>query len=166
MTHPKITDIEKDALRETANVGSGNAAKLLSDLLEKRVDLKISNTDFISLKQAQQQIAGPQSLVVGVYTPLRKGVSGNIVIIFNKESAKSLASTIHSQNDSPEIITESDKKVLKKIGTTLSGSYVDSLNRFLDLDLMYDKTNIVSTFGESIIDIIMLNVANTTVPDS
>ncbi|MGM5480835.1 MAG: chemotaxis protein CheC [Nanobdellota archaeon] len=158
MTHPKITDIEKDALRETANVGSGNAAKLLSDLLEKKVNLKISNTDFVELKHVENQIAGPQNLVVGVYTPLKSNVSGNIVIMFNKDSAKCLASAITAAPDSEEVITEQDKKILKKIGTTLSGSYVESLNTFLDLDLIYDRTNIISTFGESIIDIIMLNV--------
>lgn len=159
----KLSDLEKDALKETANIGAGHASTALSEIVKKKVNLVVSDIDFISIKDIQSEIQGPQKLVVGIYTPIIKDMKGTIITIFNTESAINLARVADIAKN-PEliardfIITDADKETLKVIGNVISESYIKSLNTFLEMDMAYDKTNIISTFGESIIDLITLSI--------
>ena len=87
----KLSDIEKDALKEVANVGAGQATVPFSDMVKSKVLLSISDVDFVSLSNLEKVIDGPKRLVVAIYTPILKDMAGHIVIMFTKDIVLKLA---------------------------------------------------------------------------
>ena len=155
----KLSDIQKDALKETANVGAGNAATALSEIVKKKVNLVISDLNFVSLNNLQEVIGGPKKLVVGIYTPVTGDLSGSIVLIFPIEAALSLASAMQkTQVGSSNILSEEDQQVLRNMGNIVCDPYLTSLSQFLEMKMGREDSKVVSTFGESIIDLIMLTI--------
>lgn len=155
----RLNDIEKDALKETANIGAGNASSVLSKIVNSKVNIFISDLDFVSIEGIEQQIEGPKKLVVGIYTPISGEMSGTIITMFLKESALALASAMQRRKCDPSgTLNENDQVALKKMGNILADSYLKSLGEFLGMGLKCEGSKIISTFGESIIDFIMLSI--------
>jgi chemotaxis protein CheC len=152
-----LSDIEKDALMESANIGAGNASSSLSKIVKKRVNIVISDLNFVSLEKIQQIIGGPTEMIVGVFTPVGGDMTGTMTIILPIDAALGLASILQRKNKSvSKILAPPDQKALKEMGDILFKSYLGSLCSFLDMDMLYEESKIVSTFGESVVDFIML----------
>lgn len=155
----KLTDLEKDALKESANIGAGNASSALSELVKKKVNIVVSDLSFISLDNLQEAIGGPKQLVVGIYTPVSGGMSGTIIIIFPIDCALALSSVLQGKpKTASSTLSEEDKGVLGNMGNILSESYLASLDQLLEMGMKRGESKIVSTFGESVIDLIMLSI--------
>lgn len=155
----KLTDIERDALKEIANIGAGNASASLSEMVNKKVNIVVSDMDFVSLENVQEVIGAPQELVVGVYTTVTGDMSGTILIIYPISSALALASVLLKKESEPsKTLSDSDKGALIKMGNILCDSYLGSLGEFLEMNLTREDSKIVSTFGESVVDLVMLSI--------
>lgn len=153
----KLTGLEKDALKETANISAGNASTTLSDITKKKVNIVISDLNFVLLSDLKV-FGGPQRLVVGVYTPVSGEMGGTIIIMFPIESALALSSILQKKEVSSTALSQGDQEALRKMGNILSDSYLDALSEFLDISLQRMESKIVSTFGESIMDLILLSI--------
>ena len=53
----ELDDIHLDVLREIGNIGSGNAATSLSDMLARRVDM-YPQSKFLIMNRLQRSLAG------------------------------------------------------------------------------------------------------------
>jgi chemotaxis protein CheC len=155
-----LSNIERDALKEVANIGAGQSSSVLSELVHCRVDLVVSDIDFISLHDVVARTGTQHRNVVGTYTPVIKGIDGNMIVLISMESAVMLAGKINSVEHPGafSVSTQRGKEIMTRIGDILAGSYINALNQFLDMHMQYDKTGLVTTFGESIIDLIVLSV--------
>lgn len=154
-----FSELELDALKETSNVGAGNASIALSEVVNKKVELVVSDVNFASIAEIGPLLAGPQKLVVGIFTPIHESMSGNVLMMLEKENALALANQVlQIQNREDDVLTKNDEEGLKTVGAVVTEYYVKSLNDFLAMNMRCDETNIVTTFGESILDVIMANV--------
>ena len=82
MDETGLTDMEKDALIETANIGAGNASAALSMKVEKKINITVSDIDFIGVNEIEETLEAPDKVAVGVYTPIIEGLSGAVVLLF------------------------------------------------------------------------------------
>jgi len=154
----KITDFEKDALKEMAEIGSGRAATALSKLVGKRVTLSLSSLDIVEINKVPKVITGPTRLVVGVFTPIRGDVRGTELIIFLKNSAISLADLLQKRKKPSKKINIEDRLVLEEIGNILAGNYLSAIGEMLKITTIHKKPRILFTFGESITDFVLLGI--------
>ncbi|MBP2033226.1 chemotaxis protein CheY-P-specific phosphatase CheC [Clostridium algifaecis] len=51
MDYNSLTSIQIDALKEVANIGTGNAATALSQLLNKKVDMNVPFINIVPLEK-------------------------------------------------------------------------------------------------------------------
>ncbi|MFP4112377.1 MAG: chemotaxis protein CheC, partial [Candidatus Woesearchaeota archaeon] len=86
----KLSDVEKDALRECGNVGIGNAATSLSQLLNKRVGINIPETKFIAFEKFADELGGPENIVSSIYLEVNGDLKGEALFAFDDASAKHL----------------------------------------------------------------------------
>ena len=158
-TSIRLTELEKDALKETANIGAGNASAALSRVIKRKINLVVSNIDYVPLSTAGSCVLGPKKLVVGIYTSISKGLQGNLIAIFPVKNALLLARTARrSRGKKTSVLTKADEKALEKIGDVLSASYFASLGMFLGVKLRWKPARLVSTCGESILDLLTLQL--------
>lgn len=56
-----------DALREIGNIGAGNSATALSQLINRRINMNVPNVSIVPLEEVPELVGGPETLVVGVF---------------------------------------------------------------------------------------------------
>jgi chemotaxis protein CheC len=154
----QLTDLQKDALKETANIGAGQASNTLSSKVNKKVNIVVSDLNLIPLNELQKFIGGQQQMVVGIYTPLHGDMNGTVIVIFPIESAVGLSSILQQKTESSKTLSDEDKVALQSMGNLLSDSYLNALSDFLDMSVKREESKIVSTFGESVSDLILLSI--------
>lgn len=153
---------QKAVLKKIADTGAANSVTAVSRLAGKKVQLKVSHAGIISIDKLPKLIKGPGEIVVGVYSSISGDLDGNVIIIFSKNSALVLSSLLQGRKKLSENLTKADQLALKGLGEILSASYLNAVSDFLKIKEKHTKPSIVSTFGESMDDIIFINIKKKT----
>jgi len=155
----KLSKTEKNALREVATVMANNASIGLSDLIGKKVKLSTPTLDLVPINKIPNLVGGPKKLVVGVYSPVKGDAIGNMVVVFSKESALLFNDLLHKRElGTTKKLGEKDQKAFIKAGDILLRSYLDTLAKFLGLGTVHVPPRFISTFGESMVDFVLLGI--------
>jgi len=152
-TEIRLSDMEKDALTEMANIGAGNSTKPLSNILDSKIRLSLGSIDIVSLENNEKKTQASGESAVGLHTPILGAMSGHVVIMFAADNVEALSNLLRGKAQKAGS-SMSDKEFLIEIGSILANSYTYALNQFLTLDIKCGKTNLIATSGESVIDII------------
>ena len=59
-----IDDVHFDVLKEIGNIGAGNATTALSQMINKRVDMKVPKVELLDFNELANIVGGPENLVV------------------------------------------------------------------------------------------------------
>lgn len=133
MDYLELTPLQLDALREVGNIGVGNSATALSQLLNKKVDMTVPNINVVPFEKIYEEV-GSERLVVGILVRVLGDTPGNILFVFDNDSALSIIKDL-TGIDGLEI-DEMGMSVLCEIGNIISTSYMNSISRFTNLNLM------------------------------
>lgn len=165
MEYLDLSPMQLDALKEIVNIGAGNSATALSQLLNRRIDMTVPNINIVPFDEIFSRIGG-EEVVIGVIVRVLGDTPGNILFIFSKDAAFNMIETLTGQRE--EQITELGTSVLCEIGNIISSSYMNAIAKFTNLVIMpsvpaatYDMLGaILSTtfiesgqFDDSVLDI-------------
>lgn len=162
--NPAFSPLEFDALKETANIGTGHAAIALSNILKKKVNISLPDLKVLKLSEASSTISFPEGMIVGIHSKMQEGFDGSIIMMMPFNLALDLVG-LFSPKDSKSKNTKLDdkeKKLLMKLGTAIYISYLSSLAKFFEKKIYFDPPKIVSSFGDSIFDFMSLGVDDST----
>jgi chemotaxis protein CheC len=155
-----ITSLDLDALKETANIGTGNASIALSNIFKKKVNITLPNVELSDSSQISRMVAGPDEMVVGIYSQIMEGMQGNILTLMPIDSALSITRAFLSKDINAKNIDEKDKQLLQKIGTAIYSSYLTSLAKFFEKKVTFAPPSVVSTYGSSIHEFLLLHLGS------
>lgn len=124
------SETQLDALRELANIGSGNAATALSSLLGRPIDVSVPSALALPFADAVDAIGSPDQEVVAVVLPLSADVPGTVLMLFAPADARTLCGLLGVEPDS-----ELGRSALGEIGNILGSSYVGALATMTGLQL-------------------------------
>ena len=62
-----LSPVQMDALREIGNVGAGNSATALSQIINRRIDMDVPRVSIVPLEEVPELVGGPDTMVVGVF---------------------------------------------------------------------------------------------------
>ena len=116
------TEIELDALRELANIGSGTAATSLSGLLGIPIDVSVPSASALPLADAIDATGPADLLVTGVAIELDGDLEGAAVMLFPEEDARTLCGLLGLEADS-----ELAASALGEVVNILCASYLGAL---------------------------------------
>jgi chemotaxis protein CheC len=119
---PNYTDLQLDALRELANIGSGNAGTALSAMLGQPVDISVPAASALPLADAVEAAGDPESVATGVVLPIFGDLDATVLLLFPPEDEATLCSLLGVEPG-----TEEGRSALGEIGNILGCSYVNSL---------------------------------------
>lgn len=129
----EFNPIQLDALREVGNIGAGNAATALSQLINKKVDMTVPSINIVPFESIFSRIGGEEE-VIGVIVRVLGDTPGNILFIFEKEIAFNLIKTLTGLEE--ENLSELGSSVLCEIGNIISSSFMNAIARFTNLLIM------------------------------
>ncbi|MFX0548847.1 chemotaxis protein CheC [Hathewaya histolytica] len=133
MSYKDLTSIQLDALREVGNIGVGNSATALSQLLNKKIDMTVPNINVISFEEIYNKI-GSEEEVVGILVRVLGDTPGNILFIFSKSAAGNIIKDLTGVYENK--LTDMGASVLCEIGNIISSSYMNAISKFTNLAIM------------------------------
>jgi chemotaxis protein CheC len=154
MEEGQLSSLQKDALREVSNIGTGNAATALSMLLGQKIDMTVPSVNMIEFTSLFEQLGEDE--VAGIVVRVLGDIPGSILIIFDKEVALNIIHLLTGKDE--KYFSELGSSALCEIGNILSGSYMNAISQFTGLGAIasvpavsYDMLNAIlaTTFVES-----------------
>lgn len=130
MTYQDLTPMQLDALREIGNIGTGNAATSLSQLINKKVDMTVPSVNVVPFDDIFSSIGGDE-IAVGVIVRVLGDTPGNILFIFEKDIALNLVEVLTGQKE--DYLSEMGNSVICEIGNIISSSYMNAIAKFTGL---------------------------------
>ncbi len=124
------SDLQIDALRELANIGSGTAATALSGMLGQPVDISVPNPLLLPLNDAVEAVGDADAEVTGVVIGIVGDMEATVLMLFSPETANVLCPML-----GVEAGTEIALSALQEIGNVLGASYTGALGMMTGLEL-------------------------------
>ncbi|MBP3780951.1 chemotaxis protein CheC [Selenomonas sp. AE3005] len=126
-----------DALREIGNVGAGNSATALSQVINRRIDMNVPKVSMVPLEAVPDLVGGPDAVVVGIFMRVYGKAPSNILFLLPQKSAFYLVDTLmgkpRGQTTSLDFMDES---ALMEIGNILSGAYLNAFFTFTQITML------------------------------
>jgi len=124
------SEMQLDALRELANIGSGTAATALSSMLGRPIDVSVPSALALPLADAVDAAGEPDATVTAVVLPIFGDLSAVVLLLFPPHDAEVLCSLLGVEADS-----EYGLSALGEIGNILGSAYVGALGSMTGLHL-------------------------------
>lgn len=132
-----VEGIYYDVLKEIGNIGAGNAATALAQLLQTKVDMKVPKVELLDFNQVGEAMGGEEQIMAGIYLVVEGDITGSIMFLLEERSAHVLVSKLMgmptAENDS---FDEMETSALKEIGNIITGSYLSSLSSLTNLTII------------------------------
>jgi chemotaxis protein CheC len=130
MDFADLNDIQLDALTEVGNIGAGNAATALSQLINKKIDMTVPSINIVPFNEIFARIGGEQ-VVISVIVRVLGDIPGNILFIFEKDVALNLIESLMGRKE--DCLSEMGNSVLCEIGNIIAGSYMNAIAKLTNL---------------------------------
>ncbi len=127
---PRYTELQLDALRELANIASGNAATALSQMLGREVELNVPRVLALPLADAVDACGRPDDAATSVVIPLDGDIDGVVLLLIDPEGADALCQLLGVEAGS-----EIGESALREIGNILGTSCLNALASMTGLHL-------------------------------
>ncbi|MEO0248556.1 MAG: chemotaxis protein CheC [candidate division WOR-3 bacterium] len=150
-----------DALKELGNIGAAHAVTGLSALLQRRVDISITNADLIPVRIIYSFFDGPESMVSVVYLEgYGEGFRGIMFLIFpHPEAAKIVELATGRKVHQGKIRDEFAVSVLKEIGNIMCGCYMNALAAFVRKKLMHSVPQVSNDMLGAVMDSVLVDLS-------
>lgn len=136
---PKLTEEQSDALRELVNIGVGNAAGMLSEMIEFRIQLQIPEVDVVSPLELQEELK--QRLGADPLSAVKLGFSGSFAggaqLVFPTESAATLVSVLTGEDLGNPDLDALKISTLNEVGNIVINGVMGSIGNVLNRPLDY-----------------------------
>jgi chemotaxis protein CheC len=129
-TEPLYTDMQLSAIQEIANIGTGNAATSLSQMIGASVDIDPPQAELVSLELATDRLGAAETPVVAVLTPVVGVAPASILLAVPFDAAASLCGML-----GVDALSDMGRSALQEIGNILTASYLTAIGSFTNLDL-------------------------------
>lgn len=138
-----LNAMQMDVIKEITNIGAGNAATALADILTDRVTMSVPMLQFTHINDIAHVLGGPENEVVGVLVGMTNDLDGMLMFLFDKRITLTLLRVLLNKDASSfESIDEMDMSALKEIGNIIAGAYVAALATITDLDVRLSPPDI------------------------
>lgn len=117
-----------DVLRELSNIGMGNAASSLAQMLSNKVEMAVPKADLVERETAADYLHKLQTTSLGIVLTLQGDLKGSIIHILRKSFAERVINFFFpAALDSIEDIDEMSMSVISEVGNITSASYVNAI---------------------------------------
>lgn len=132
----QLNDTHMDVLKEIGNIGAGNAATSLSQMLNRKVDMTTPVVRVLDLAEASMEMGGPETPVVAILVGMHGDIQGTMMFIIDSNFTKLLIETLLGESDVKcEHLTDMEKSALSEIGNIMMGSYTAAISALSGLNI-------------------------------
>lgn len=126
--------LELDALKEIINIGGGNAATSLSQLIEKPVNMTVPVIKMLDYADVYEQIMPEETVVKAVVTKMLGDAEGIFLFTVDQEASENIVTMMM-----PEGVAYSEQladSALQELVNILVNSFLNAVIKLLDIHLV------------------------------
>jgi len=132
----QVSETYMDVLKELGNIGAGNAMTALSQMLGCKVDMRVPQIKLLEFKEVGALMGGEEQLMVGVFLGVEGDITGSMMFLVEKSSAKHLINKIMmGMAPQSDDFTEMELSAMKEVGNIITGAYLNSLSMMTNLKI-------------------------------
>ena len=139
----KITETQKDMLREVGNIGTGNAVTALSKMINKRIDVDFTDVNIIKNNNLTSQFGGEKEFVCGIFSHIEKPSQSTLLQVFDMKPLLKLILTLEGMEKkkfgevkSKDDLDEFTISTIRELGNILAGHYSSALADLMNTKLV------------------------------
>jgi chemotaxis protein CheC len=130
--------MQLDAIREIGNIGAGNAATALSEMLGCVVEIDIPKAELVSIYKLDSYYDDPGAVYTAVFASSDNEKPFNFMLLIKDEEVNKIvgmlvAKQFGMQMDVSSLPPEMVESALGEIGNILLGSFLNSVNGLLGI---------------------------------
>lgn len=134
MSLEQVSENYYDVLKEIGNIGAGNAMTALSQMLQTKVDMQVPQVKLLPFCEVGAMMGGEEQIMVGVYLGVEGDITGSMMFLVEKESAKHLINKVMmGMATMGDDFTEMELSAMKEVGNIITGAYLNSLSMLTNL---------------------------------
>ncbi|MEK6646139.1 MAG: chemotaxis protein CheC [Candidatus Firestonebacteria bacterium] len=149
-----LTQMQLDALSETASIGVSHSATALSKMLNKKILIKVPQVSILPLIEFPKllETQSKEDILVGIYFRVLGKASGRILITYSKDSALALADVLMKRpKNFSRMLTAMDQSALEETGTILTAACLNALADFLEMTFIPSVPQFAFNHTESLV---------------
>jgi len=155
----RLTSLQLDALREIGNVGAGNAATALSQIINRRINMTVPQVAILPLGEVPEVVGGPETMVAGVYLRVFGPAPGSILFLLPSDSAYMLADMLMGRpTGTTTMLSAMDESALMEIGNILANAFLNALSHFTQLTLLPSIPALAVDMAGAILSVILIQL--------
>jgi len=124
------TELQLDALRELANVGSGNASTALSGMLGRSVDISVPKAQALPFAEAVEAAGPAEQDVTGIVLGIVGEMNGTVLLLVPPADADKICRMLGVEPDDEYALS-----ALGEIGNIVGTSYINALAAMTGMDI-------------------------------
>ena len=131
--------VEIDTLKEIGNIGAGHAITAMSQMLNKKIKMKIPVVNMVEFKNIAEFLGGPEQIVIGVLVQISGDINGMMMFLVRKECGAIMIRSLmgdFAPEESGDDFTELELSAMKEIGNILASSYLGALAGFISKNVI------------------------------
>jgi chemotaxis protein CheC len=132
-----LTPVQRDALREVANIGAGHAATALSQMTGSTIMISVPTVHVAPLSAVAPQLAPGEDPVAAVLMDMLGDLTGRTLLVFPKATVMRVAERmLRRPLGSSVALGALERSAVMEAGNILSGAYLNALSDFMGLVLL------------------------------
>jgi len=124
------TELQLDALRELANVGSGNASTALSGMLGRSVDISVPKAQALPFAEAVEAAGPAEQEITGIVLGIVGEMQGTVLLLVPPADADKICRMLGVEPDGEFALS-----ALGEIGNIVGTSYINALAAMTGMDI-------------------------------
>ena len=158
-----IDSIHLDVLKEVCNIGAGNAATSLSQILSRKVEMNVPNAKVVGFNDLMSAFVSEEMVVLGVMLLIEGDIDGSMIFIVPKSSAGIMLSPLLGKEYSEDtIFDEMDFSASKEIGNIIVSSYINSLAAMTGFNIRVSEPFATVDMAASILSVPVIELGRQT----
>lgn len=156
-----LNDMHLDVLREIGNIGSGNAATALSEMLFRPVQIQVPKIGIMDFAQVTQALGGPEQMIVGLLLSLGGDVEGMLMFLLQKDFAHMTINTLLGQSltDFSEV-DDMALSAMQEVANIMAASYVGAIADMTGMSIQISVPDICIDMAGAILSVPAIHYAN------
>ena len=161
----QLTEVQRDALQEVGNIGAGNAANALAQMINKRVDINIPSVEMVELDDYANSISRKNEKLLVAWSNVVGKTRATVLTLFNMKDAVDITSIIVDDMDKKQIdlrkkinkasdFPELYKSAISELGHILGSHYVSAIGDLLGIKLMTEPPDMSVDTGQQLFKIL------------
>jgi chemotaxis protein CheC len=130
MSEPVLTEDQRDALQEVANLAMGQAATRLARLLDSFIELSVPRVRVVAVSEAAQalrEMTGIEDPVSAVRQGFRSDIKGEALVICRSDSVDDLCALVSDPYSRSAYESVSQKELMFDVANVLTGACVSCI---------------------------------------